>query len=173
MLNCAISPPFPLVIPKLDGAGDAQEFFENVRSKYYVYNSDYDTSNTNILDHAINGISKWNSMNTCSFGETSSPKSVDELDRGLGCHTFVLASFDCHDYFYDMKDRSFFSPTDPEKLIKHNFQPTIIPTSDIPNFNEWLESRSHDICNAGVYFIAHGSKVIVSNDEIDACKVQF
>ena len=64
-------------------------------------------------------------------------------------------------------------PTEPERLVKHNFQPTIIPTSDVPEFNEWLERRSHDICNAGVYFIAHGSKVIVSNDEIDACKIQF
>ena len=52
-------------------------------------------------------------------------------------------------------------------------QPTIIPTSEIPRFTEWLEERGDDIGKAGVCFIASGSKVIISEDEIEACKVQF
>jgi len=112
-----------VIIPRLDGAGDAQDFFENVRSNYYVLNSDADTSNTDILDHAINGINAWNNLSK----QTSSEKC----------------------------------------------QPTIIPTSTVNNFSNWLELRGEDIGKAGVCFIASGSKVIISDDEIEACKVQF
>ena len=65
-----------VIIPRLDGAGDAQDFFENIRSNYYVLNSDADSSNTDILDHAIDGINAWNNLSKQSSSEKCQPTII-------------------------------------------------------------------------------------------------